>query len=127
MTLDGGPISQTPIALVLEVFTPLEACDSEDKLYWTTVAEMCKRLHKRPGPLCTTCDYEFKLGEIPPLLYCTRPFIPKSNDYTFISGAICPHCAEMSGKELLNAIGRALQKINPDLKQVVDPGAMNSQ
>ena len=85
-TLDGGPPSDEPIALTVEVFSPWREALGEDRLYWTAIREMMKRAHCRPTPICGACDYEFAVGETPPLMYSTRPFIPKADTCQFICG-----------------------------------------
>jgi hypothetical protein len=65
--------------------------------------------------LCAACEYELGYGEPPALLCCTRPMFPKSDAFTFISGAIRPRCASRRPDELVAAIIGYLRKTKPDL------------
>ena len=114
-TLDGGPPSDDKIAMTLEVFDPLrEAVQSADRLRWSAIREMCARSHRRPTPICGGCDYEFALGEAPRLLFCTRPFIAKGEDFKFVAGAICPRCAALPTEALMAALMTNLRAVKPD-------------
>jgi hypothetical protein len=115
-TLDGGPPSDEKIAIQLEVFSPLVEAWGEDRLYWSAIREMQVRIHRWPTPICGACDYEFSVGEFPPLLYCTRPFIAKAEEFQFIAGAICPRCADLPTDTLPKTIMRHLCEVKPDLE-----------
>src|ERR1700722_18054873 len=110
-TLDGGEPSDAKVAFTLEIFSPLrEAVQGDDRLYWSAIREMAVRSHRRPTPLCGACDYEFGFGEAPPLLFCTRPFIPKAETHVFVAGAICPRCAALPTDALMAAVMKHLRE-----------------
>ena len=100
LTFDGGPSSPEAIAVQVEIFSPIVELFSGDRLYLTAIRESCQRSFQRPGMICGACDYEFSLGEAPPLLWCTRPFIEKGPRFLFIAGGICPRCADRPSKAL---------------------------
>jgi hypothetical protein len=114
-TLDGGRPSNAKIALQIEVFPPLQAVLGGDELYLSAIGEMLGRLHRRPTPVCGACDYEFAPGEFPPLLFATRPFIPKVSNHAFIAGVICPHCADLPIEVLMAALIEHLRLVKPDI------------
>jgi len=114
-TLDGGPLSGDRIALELCTFSPTpDALMSGDPHCLVTMRELFQRMHTRPTPLCSACDYEFEFGAWPPLAYFTRPAFPKADAYTFVSGAICAECARLPQESLMQALVKYLLEIKPD-------------
>ncbi len=80
---------------------------SGDKAQIAALRELYLRMHRRPPPICSACDYEFEFGEWPPLAYLTRPAFPKANHYASIVGAICSQCALLPTRRLTQAISRS--------------------
>jgi len=116
-TLDGGPRSGDRIALELCTFTPgPEVVMSGDGTALATIREVCLRMHRHPTPMCSACDYEFELGELPPLLYFTRPAFPKAADFMTIMGAICSRCASLPYESLVQALVSYLREVKPDVE-----------
>lgn len=114
-TLDGGPPSDHRIALMLEIFDPVrEVMLGGDPHYLAAICEMLVRMLRRPTPICGGCDYEFGVGEAPPLMFCTRPYIAKAEAYQLLSGVICPRCAALPTDALLQRLMGYLRKIKPD-------------
>jgi hypothetical protein len=116
-TLDGGPRSGDRIALELCTFEPGPAIVmSADRSALAALRELCLRMHRRPTPICGACDYEFEFGELPPLIYFTRPAFPKADDYMAIMGAICRGCARLPHEKLMQGLVSYLREIKPDIE-----------
>jgi hypothetical protein len=115
-TLDGGPPSEERVALDVEVFEPLaELAAARDPLFLEAIAFAIERAHKRPTPIGAGCDYEFRFGEAPALLFCTRPFIPEGERFQSISGQICPRCAALAPEAMWHELFARLKAVRPDL------------
>jgi hypothetical protein len=115
-TMDGGPPSDDPIVLLVETFSPLAALASaDDQVHLTAIRKAYERAHKTPTPVCAACDYEFAIGELPPLLYCTKPFIPKADSFMLLTGSICRRCAGLHPERLNGAVVAFLKVSFPDL------------
>ena len=118
-TLDGGPPSDDRIVLQLDIFHPLEAMLAmNDKVRLGAVIECKQYAHRRPTPICGTCDYEFRYGQPPALLFVTRPMFPKGESLACVSGMICQSCAALPMDELGAAIVSYLRAIKPDVAVV---------
>lgn len=102
-TLDGGPKSDEPIVLEIYCFS-VSSLDVNNDLHLTALEAAFRRAYQVPTPLCGACNYEFEVGEVPAMLYYTKPFIQKGRQFATIMGSICPNCAERSSRELSNAI-----------------------
>jgi hypothetical protein len=100
---------------MLDIFAPMAGLLSDDVTRLTAIRETYRRAHRRPTPLCSACDYEFRIGECPSLMYCTRPIIAKAEEYLFIAGAICPQCALKSNDRLMEDIVGYLRRVKPDI------------
>jgi hypothetical protein len=113
-TWDDGPPSDAKIALVIDIFDPLQAMFGDiDGPRITTIATAVEKHHQHPTPLCGACDYEFAFGEPPSLVYCVRPFIPKAPAHMIISGSICLRCAASPPDEMLTRLRAELHKFMP--------------
>jgi hypothetical protein len=120
-TLDGGEPSDDRIALEVEIFSPLQEIlygefHRNGAARLAAIREAMAKSGRRPTPICTTCDYVFALGELPARIWLTRPFVPKAEPYTSISGLICPRCAALSASELMQALFARLRALKPDMK-----------
>jgi hypothetical protein len=111
-TLDGGPESDDKIVLQIEIFDPWAL---DDAVRHAAALSVIERLEQRPTPICSACEYEFGLKEMPAALYCTRPMFPKGEAYTLISGVICSRCARRPTDELMAAIVGYLRAAKPDM------------
>jgi hypothetical protein len=113
-TLDGGPPSDAKIAMVVDVFDPLEALLAmNDKPRLTTIRELAIRSYRHPTPICAACDHEFALGEPAPLAYCIRPFIPKADEHVIIAGGFCSRCASLPRDRMMQQFMRYLRQAMP--------------
>jgi hypothetical protein len=122
-TLDGGEPSDDRIVLEIEIFSPLQEIlhgelHRNGAARLAAIREAMAKSGRRPTPICTACDYVFALGEPPALIWLTRPFAPKAEPYTSISGMVCPRCATQPPSELMQALFARLRALKPDLEMI---------
>ncbi len=100
----------------LEVFPAIAALFDVDPLRFQVVVGIFDRGRRRPAPICTTCDYEFVVGEAPPLVWALRPELPAEPAEGVLAGQVCRRCAALGAGEVTGAVIGRLRAIMPDLE-----------
>ncbi len=112
---EGGSPSGAPRVYSLDIFPAIAALVDLDPVRLHVVGGMFDRSHRRPAPICTTCEYEFSVGEAPPLVWALRPEFQAEPVSEVIAGQLCRRCAALGAAEATGAVIGRLRAVLPDL------------